>query len=388
MPVSALLSGIIAAVVGCGGSIAIVLSAAVALGATPGQTASWITALCLVMAATTGILSLLYRMPIVTAWSTPGAALVAASGGAIGLEAGVGAFIVAAVLILLASLVPPLTRLVERLPMPIASAMLAGVLLKLVVAPFDLIPTAPVLIVSMLAVFLVVRLWRPSLAVIAVLVVGVGAAAALGELQPFGRLEWAHLEWVNPRFDAGVMLGLGVPLFLVTMASQNLAGFAVLRASGYDTVPTRSILGVTGLASLLTAPFAAHTSNLAAISAAICTGPDCHPDRSQRWWSGVAYALSYLALGLIGPSLVMVFAALPGALVKTVAALALAGPLMASLAAAFGATRQDQAETPLDMLAPLLTFVVTASGLAMWGIGSAFWGMVAGLAVAALGRLR
>jgi benzoate membrane transport protein len=387
MPLSALLSGVIAAVVGCGGSIAIVLSAAAALGATQGQTASWITALCFAMAATTAILSLMHRLPIITAWSTPGAALIAASAGAIGMEAGAGAFVTAAVLIIAASVIQPLTRLIERLPVPVASAMLAGVLLRLVAAPFEAIPAAPVLIVSMLAVFLLLRLWNPSLAVVGVLAAGVAVAALLGLLQPLKALEFAHLEWVQPRFDAGVVLGLGVPLFLVTMASQNLAGFAVLRASGYDAVPAQSILGVTGLASVITAPFGAHTSNLAAISAAICTGADCHPDKSKRWWAGVSYALSYLVFGLMGPSLVNLFATLPPALVKTVAGVALAGPLMSALASSFGAQPAGDAR-PVDRLAPTLTFVVTASGLAIAGVGSAFWGLVAGLVVLGVERFR
>ena len=386
MPLSALLSGVIAAVVGCGGSIAIVLSAAAALGATPGQTASWITALCFSMAVTTAVLSLTHRLPIITAWSTPGAALIAASAGAFGIEAGVGAFITAAALIILASIVQPLTRLIERLPVPVASAMLAGVLLRLVAAPFELIPAAPVLILSMLLVFLLLRLWNPSLAVVGVLAAGIAVAAALGLLQPLAPLEFAYFEWVQPRFDAGVVLGLGMPLFLVTMASQNLAGFAVLRASGYDAVPAQSILGVTGLASLVTAPFGAHTSNLAAISAAICTGSDCHPDKALRWWAGVSYALSYCVLGWMGPSLVNLFASLPQALVKTVAGVALAGPLMAALMSAFGAAAPDQ--RALDRLAPTLTFVVTASGLTIVGVGSAFWGLVAGLAVMAAEKLR
>lgn len=387
MPMSALLSGVIAAVVGCGGSIAIVLSAAAALGATPGQTASWITALCFSMAATTAILSLTHRLPIITAWSTPGAALIAASAGAIGMAAGAGAFIAAAILIILASVIQPLTRLIERLPVPVASAMLAGVLLRLVAAPFELIPSAPVLILSMLVVFLMLRLWNTGLAVVGVLASGVAVAAALGVLQPLQPLEFSHLEWVQPRFDAGVVLGLGVPLFLVTMASQNLAGFAVLRASGYDAVPAQSILGVTGLASLITAPFGAHTSNLAAISAAICTGADCHPDRRLRWWSGVSYALSYLVLGLMGPSLVSLFASLPQALVKTVAGVALAGPLMAALVSAFATPSAPDAR-PVDRLAPTLTFVVTASGLVIAGAGSAFWGLVAGLAVMGVEKVR
>jgi benzoate membrane transport protein len=371
MPLAPLLAGLTAAVVGCGGSIAIVLAAAEALGATAGQTASWMTALCFAMAATTAILSIWHRLPIITAWSTPGAALIAASGGGIGMEAGVGAFLVAAALIVLAALIAPLTRLIEQIPTPIAAAMLAGVLLRLVMAPFEAIPSAPWLIVPMVALFLLARMIAPSLAVIIVLVAGAGLATALGLMKPLPPLAFAHLEWVTPAFDIGGVLGLGVPLFLVTMASQNLAGFAVLRASGYPEVPSQSILGVTGIASLVTAPLGAHTSNLAAISAAICTGPDAHPDPLKRWWAGPSYALSYLAFGLVGPSLVGLFATLPSALVKTVAGMALAGPMIAALGAAFGGSG--------DRFAPGMTFAVTASGMAMFGVGAAFWGLMAGL---------
>lgn len=380
MPLSPILAGVTAAIVGCGGSIAIVLAAAEAVKATPGQTASWITALCFSMAATTAYLSLRHRLPIITAWSTPGAALIAASGGTIGIEAGVGAFLIAAVLVFLSSLVTPLTRLIERIPMGIAAAMLAGVLLRLVMAPFEAMPSAPWLIVPLIALFAALRLLVPSLAVIAVLVVGAALSVAQGVMQAWPRLSFAHLESVTPLFDPAAIMGLGVPLFLVTMASQNLAGFAVLRASGYAEVPTRSILAITGLASLVTAPFAAHTSNLAAISAAICTGPDAHADPKQRWWAGPPYALVYLAFGLMGPTLVALFAALPSTLIKTVAGLALAAPMIAALGQAFGGDA--------DRFPAGLTFAVTASGVALFGVGSAFWGLVAGLVAHGLGTLR
>ena len=376
MPLSPMLAGLTAAVVGCGGSIAIVLAAATALQATPGQTASWVTALCLAMAASTAILSIRYRLPIITAWSTPGAALIAASGGAIGMEAAVGAFLLAAALIVLASAIAPLTRLIERIPTPIAAAMLAGVLLRLVIAPFEVLPGQPLLVAPLIALFLVLRIAAPSLAVIAVLVAGGGIAVALGIVAPLGSFQPMQLEWIEPRFEPAVLIGLGVPLFLVTMASQNLAGFAVLRASGYSEDPSRSILAVTGIGSVVTALFGAHTSNLAAISAAICTGPDAHPDPAKRWLAGPPYALAYLAFALAGPSLVGLFAALPSAMVKTVAGLALAGPMIAALGSAFGSRG--------DRFAPGLTFAVTASGIAIAGIGAAFWGLLAGLIAFAL----
>lgn len=385
-----LVAGITAAVVGCGGSIAIVLAAAEALHATPAETASWISGICWAIAASTVVLSVRHRLPIITAWSTSGAALITATAASAPLDmpAAVGAFLVAAVLVLLVSAITPLLQLIERIPAAVAAGMLAGVLLRLVVSPFEAIPSAPWLIVPLLALFLMARRLSPSTAVIAVLVAGTGLAWALGLTKPLPALSFAHPVWITPRFDLAAMIGLGVPLFLVSMASQNLAGFAVLRASGYDAVPSRSILAVTGLTSLLTAPFGSHTSNLAAISAAICTGPDAHPDPRQRWRTGPPYALLYLVFGLFGPSLVALFAALPPALIKTVAGVALAGPLVGALTVAFGgnATPANPASAPIDRFAPGLTFAVTASGLTLFGIGAAFWGLLAGLAVVALER--
>jgi benzoate membrane transport protein len=380
MSLSPILTAITAAIVGCGGSIAIVFAACEAVGATPAQTTSWIAAVCLAIAATAAVLSVRHRLPIITAWSTPGAALIAASASpALTMETAVGAFIVAALLIVAASLVEPLARLIERLPLPIASAMLAGVVARIVMAPIEEIPREPALILPLIGAFLLLRRALPSLAVIAVLVGGAALAQALGLMKPLPEIAFASPEWIVPRFDPAVALGLGVPLFLVTMASQNLAGFAVLRASGYGEVPTRSILAVTGLASLLSAPFGAHTSNIAAISAAICTGPDTHPDPAKRWLAGPPYALCYVVFAALAPSLVALFAALPAALVKTVAGVALASALMGALSAAFSGSH--------DKFAPVLTFVVTLSGITLLGIGAAFWGLLAGLLAVAAERL-
>jgi benzoate membrane transport protein len=190
---------------------------------------------------------------------------------------------------------------------------------------------------------------------------------------------FADLEWVTPAFDFAVLVGLGLPLYLVTMASQNLPGFAVLRASGYAAVPTRSILAATGLASVLSAPFGAHTSNLAAISAAICTGPDTHPDPGKRWMTGPFYALSYLLFAIFGGALIAVITALPAELIKTVAGLG----LMGALAGALGTAMSDEGKR----FPAVLTLTVTASGLQLFGIGSAFWGLLAGLLAFGLDRL-
>jgi benzoate membrane transport protein len=379
MQLAPLVAAVTAALVGCGGSIAIVLAAAESLKATPAETASWITAVCLAIAVSTAILSVWHRLPIITAWSTPGAALIAASAAGLTMPKAVGAFLVASALILLASTVTPLLRLIERIPASVAAGMLGGVLLRLVMLPFEAIPAAPLLILPLLAVFLVARRLMPSIAVIVVLLAGIGLASLLGLLQPLPPLQFAQLVWITPEFDVGAMIGLGVPLFLVTMASQNLAGFAVLRAAGYGQVPSQSILGVTALCSLATAPLGTHTSNLAAISAAICTGPDAHKDPTQRWLTGLPYALCYLLFASLGPSLVALFATLPSALIKIVAGVALAAPFVNALSAAF--------TTDKDRFAPGLAFAVTASGVTLFGIGAAFWGLVAGLIVVGLERI-
>lgn len=379
MRLSIIVSAVVAALVGFGGTLAIIVAAARAVGANPAQTSSWVTALCLAMAGTSLYLSVRHRMPVITAWSTPGAALIAATGGAIGLPAAVGAFLLAGLLIVVTATVRPVNDLLQRLPGTVAAGMLAGVLLRFVTAPFESLAGSPELVLPLLLLFLVARLVSPIGAVLVVLVGGVGLAWALGLMGavPPG-LQLSTLQLVLPAFEPGVLLGLGLPLFLVTMASQNLPGFAVLQAAGYRP-PTRSILAVTGIASLLTAPFGAHASNLAAITAAICTGPDVDPDPGKRWLTGPVYALCYLVLAMFGASLVELFAAMPPALITTVAGVALIGPLAGALAAALAQEGQ--------CFAAVLTLVVTASGVSLLGIGAPFWGLVAGLSVLGLDRL-
>ncbi len=275
---SILSTALVAAIVGFGGTLAVVLAAAKAVGADPVQTASWVTGLCLAMAGTSALMSWRYKMPIVTAWSTPGAVLIAASAVPVGMEAAVGAFMVAGLLIVLTAGVRPLGDLVARIPAPVASAMLAGVLLRFVLPAFESAQTSPALVLPLIALFLVLRLVSPASAVLGVLAAGAVLAGLLGRVGPLPGWIWPDAQFIAPQFEAAVALGLGVPLYLVTMASQNLPGFAVLRAAGY-TPPVRPALAITGGASLLTGLMGAHTSNLAAITAALVTGPDTHPDR-------------------------------------------------------------------------------------------------------------
>ncbi len=373
MRFSVVVSALIAVIVGFGGSVAIVLAGADALGATPAQKATWVSVLCLSMMATTGILSILHRVPIVTAWSTPGAALLAGASGA-SLEQAVGAFLVAGLLIVLTGLVPLLERLISRIPGEVASAMLAGVLFAFVVDMVRAIPGAEVLVLPLLLLFMAVRVISPIWAVLAVLVAGVGLTMGLGLADPVWSGGVAEFSLVRPVFEPGTMLGIGVPLYLVTMASQNLPGFAVLRSAGYR-VPGRSILLITGFASTVTAFWGAHSSNLAAITASICTGRDAHPDPAKRWLCGPVYALGYAVLALTAIPMVALFASLPPALIAVVAGAALLGPFMGSLQGAM---------TGPSTSASVMTFVVTASGVSLMGIGAAFWGLCTGLLVVGL----
>jgi benzoate membrane transport protein len=373
MRASVIINALVAVVVGFGSTLAIIVAAAQALGATTSQISSSVSAICLALAISTTYLSIRHRIPMVTAWSTPGAALIAATDGSISFTEGVGAYIAVAAAILLTAFLKPLTRLVERIPASIAAGMLAGVLIKFVIAVFDQAAAAPLLVLPLFALFLVVRSFSPAWAVISVLIAGTGLVYGLDMAGPLPKdIGLTTYEFIMPIFDPAALIGLAVPLYLVTMASQNLPGFAVLRGSGY-TPPTASALTVTGLTSLGSAFFGALTTNMAAITAAICTGPDTHPDASKRWMTGPFYGFFYLILSLFGASLVALFAALPTAFIATIAGLALLSPLVGAATTAL----KDEA----GRVAAMATLCVTASSLSLFGIGSAFWGVLAGLAV-------
>ena len=380
---SIIFSALVATFVGFSASVAVVLAATQAVGATPAQAISWIAGLAIAQAGAGIWLSWRYRMPMICAWSTPGAALIAATTG-LDIASAVGAFLLAAVLMMLTAAFRPLGALIEKIPMPIASAMLAGVIFRFVVAVFDEMRLSPGLVLPLLAVFLVARLISPFLGVIAALIAGIALSFGLGLASwPAGPLALSGLEFVTPRLDMAAMLGVGVPLYLVTMAAQNLPGFAVLRAAGYQP-PTAASLFATGLASFLTAPFGAHMVNMAAISASICTGPDTHPDPAQRWKAGVLYGLAYLAVAACAGLLLALIFAMPKALIVAVAGLGLVGSLTGALGQAMSSDR--------ERFAAVIAFAVAASSLTLFGVGSAFWSLVAGLGVLTLdavaGRLR
>jgi benzoate membrane transport protein len=371
-------AALVAALVGYGSTIALVLAAANAVGATPAQTASWVLAICLAKGAGSAGLSLYTRLPIVLAWSTPGAALIAATTG-LSIQQAVAAFVVAGLLIVLTAVLRPLGRAIALIPDGIAAGMLAGVLLPFCLKGPAAAQTLGLLCLPMLAVFVLVRLRNPVLAVLAALTTGVASAYTLGPATlPALTLPLPVLTFISPTFSFQVIIGLALPLYLVTMASQNLPGFATLRAAGYEP-PVRPALITTGALSALSGLFGAHTISMAAITAAICMGDDVHPDRTKRWKVGLIYGAIWVALGLLSPAILPLLKSLPPQIMTLLVALALLGPLMGALTGAFTA--------PPTRFAATMTLAVTASGVAAFGIGAAFWGLTAGLAIHALETL-
>ncbi|MGP0149006.1 benzoate/H(+) symporter BenE family transporter [Pseudomonas oryzihabitans] len=368
---AAVVAGFVAMLVGYTSSLVLMFQAGQNAGLSSGQISSWIWALSIGMALTTIGLSLKYRTPIVIAWSTPGAALLVTSLPSVPYSDAIGAFVLCAVLLALCGLTGSVDRLLRRVPPALAAALLAGILFRIGIEICAAAQHQTALVLGMALAYLVAkRLW-PRYCVLVALVAGLLLAAGLGLLDFHAlRLELAVPVWTTPTFSLAATIGIAIPLFVVAMASQNMPGIAVLRTDGY-AVPASPLIATTGLASLLLAPFGSHGINLAAISAAICTGPQAHEDASKRYTAAVWCGLFYGIAGLFGATLAALFASLPGELVISVAALALLGSIMNGL---HGALADPGQREPA-----LITFLVTASGLTLAGIGSAFWGLVAGL---------
>ncbi|MDQ8027774.1 MAG: benzoate/H(+) symporter BenE family transporter [Brevundimonas sp.] len=377
LPVSALSAAAVGTVIGFGGTVALVVQAGHVLGASPDQIVSMVTALCLGIGVPGILLSWRMKIPLILAWSTPGAALLAASTLGVGWPTAVGAFVIAGALMVITGLVPALGRLAARIPGGIASAMLAGVLLPFCLKLFLVFPTDLALAAGLFAVFLIMRRLAPTWALPAVLVGAFAVLALRGQIAlPPGTGLFGQLSPIVPVFDLKVAVSLALPLFLVTLVSQNLPGLVVLKAAGYEPPPGPLLLS-TGLATVVLAPFGAYGINLAAIVAAICTGPDAHPDPQRRWIVGVIYGGLYLVVALFAAPLAGLFIAMPPAALAVLTGLALIGPLTGALSGAMA--EPDHRE------AAVIAFAATASGVALFGIGSAFWGLLAGfVALAAL----
>ncbi|WP_434990610.1 benzoate/H(+) symporter BenE family transporter [Xanthomonas melonis] len=370
LSLSAIAAGFVTVLVGFASSAVIVFEAARHLGADRAQIASWMWALGIGMGVTCIGLSLRYRVPVVTAWSTPGAAMLIGSAAGVPLPEAIGAFVVAAVLGMLAGFSGLFERAIRRIPISLASGMLAGVLLRFGLDLFVAMQSQVLLALAMLATYLAGRRWFARYAVIATLLVGVAIAASRGLMHwETLQLELARPVWVTPALSWPALFGLALPLFVVTMASQNVPGVAVIRACGY-TVPMSPTIGWIGVANTLLAPFGGYALNLAAITAAICMGREAHEDPARRYVAAVSAGAFYVVIGLFGATVAAVLAAFPRELVMAIAGIALLGTIGNSLAAAL---REDG-----EREAALITFLVTASGLTLGGIGAAFWGLIAG----------
>jgi benzoate membrane transport protein len=370
LSLSAVVAGFVAVLVGYTSSVVIVFQAAAAFGATPAQTVSWIWALGLGMGLTSLGLSLRYRQPVLTAWSTPGAALLVTAGAGVPMDHAVGAFVVSAALTTLAGATGWFARVMDRIPQALASALLAGVLVRFGFEAFTSLQREFTLVLAMFLAYLLGRRLWPRYAVPGVLALGIALAAVRGQLA-LGDVAWtlATPVFTVPSFSVAATIGIALPLFVVTMASQNLPGVAVQRAAGYTT-PVSPVITTTGIATLLLAPFGAYALNLAAITAAICMGREAHADPSRRWVASAAAGVFYIVLGLLGGAVVALIAAFPSALVLAVAGFALLGTIGSGLAAAMKDERQREA------------------ALTLWGIGSAFWAVVAGVLALAVQHWR
>lgn len=367
-------AGVVTAVVGMTSSFAVVLAGLTAVGASPGQAASGLLALCVLQGLGTILLAQRHRTPVVLAWSTPGAALLAAAGAVDGgWSAAVGAFALTGLLLLATAAIPALGDAVARIPAPIAQAMLAGVLVPLCLTPVRSLVAEPLLVAPVVVVWVAVLALRPRLA--APVAIGVALVVALvagtrdgGITGPF----LPHVEWTTPHLSWGAVVGIAIPLWIVTMAAQNVPGAAVLASFGYRA-PWRASLTVTGVATVLGAPFGGHALNLAAISAALSAGPDGGADTTRRWLAARTAGVTYLVLALLAASLTAVVLGAPGDLLVAAAGLALLGTFGSSLSAAVA--------SPVGREAAVVTFVVAVSGITPAGVGAAFWALLAGLAV-------
>ena len=370
LSLSAINAGLVTVLVGFTSSAVLVFQAAQALGATSAQIGSWILALCVGMGVTGIALSLRYRAPIAIAWSTSGAALLITGASGVTLQEATGAFIVCGLLIALCGFSGWFEWMAECIPAALAAGMLAGILLRFGLDAFAAMRSQFGLVFPMFITYLLARRWLPRYAVVAPLLLGVGVAAARGMVS-FDEVDLvvATPEFVAPVLSSQAMISVALPLFVVTMASQNVPGLTVLRASGYQT-PSSPMIGWTGVATVLLAPFGGYALNLATITAAICTGREAHENPQKRYTAAVAAGVFYLLVGIFGATVAALFSAFPVELILAIAGLALLGTIGNGLASALQDEQQREAA--------LITFLVTASGVSLLGIGAAFWGMLAG----------
>ncbi len=352
-------------------SAVIVFQAATAFGATPIQASSWLGSLCIGMGLLTILFSFYYRAPVLMAWSTPGAVLLVSGAAGYSLQEAIAVFIFSSGLTLLFGITGWFEKLLKHISLSLTSALLAGVLLHFCLDAFSAFRSAPILVGTMFLTYVIGKKFQPRLTMLFVLIAGLLASAGLG-LFHLQQVEMTRtvFEWTEPQFTWKSLFSLGVPLFIVTMASQNLTGLSVMRANQYST-PISPLISGMGLMNLITSFFGGFTINLAAITAAIAMGPESHPDKSKRYIAAIVSGLAYVVIGFFAGSLTSLFAAFPEAMIPAIAGFALLGTVASSLEVALKDMSHKEAA--------FVTFVIAASGLSFFGISSAFWAILIGV---------
>ena len=365
------IAGLISVIVNYGGTFILIFQAAKAAGLSPELTASWVWSISIGVGITGILLSWLSREPVITAWSTPAAAFLITALAAVPYAEAIGAYLLSALAFVILGLTGYFEKLIRLIPPSIASGLLAGILLQFGIAAFSSISIDPFLAIMLFLIYLLAKRLSARYAVVSVLVFGFIFLLLQARIDFSGfALQLASPVFTAPEFSVNALLSVALPLFLITLTGQYMPGLLVLRNDGYQT-SLKPILALTGLGSFVMAPFGSHAFNLAAITAAICTGPESHPDPSKRWIAGIAAGIFYILVGIFGVTLAALFAAFPAAFISTLAGLALLGSIAGSLANAMSDSAAREAS--------LITFLATAADISLLGIGGAFWGLVFGL---------
>lgn len=368
--ISSTVAGLVAVVIGFASSVALIYQTVINLGGDASLASSWILTLGLSMGVTSIALSFYFRIPILIAWSTPGAALLIANTQNFNLNEAIAGFMFSALLIFLCGITGWFEKLINKLPFQLASAMLAGILVNFGIDVFNQMNKAPLLVIVMFVTYLISRQLIPKFTMLLVLVISIVLAWQL-QLITFTAFSWqlSEFRYISPEFNISAMLGIGIPLFIVTMAAQNLPGIAVLKAHNYKT-PVSSILSVTGFVNMLAAPFGGYAINLAAITAAICMTEDVDKAPENRYWAAISGGVFYLLMAISAGYLMEAFASLPNALIYSLAGIALFTTITSSIQQALSENKMSEAA--------IITFLVTASDLTLWDISSVLWGLIAG----------
>ncbi|MGA8882230.1 MAG: benzoate/H(+) symporter BenE family transporter [Acinetobacter sp.] len=365
------IAGLISVIVNYGGTFILIFQAAKAAGLSPELTASWVWSISIGVGITGILLSWLSREPVITAWSTPAAAFLITALAAVPYAEAIGAYLLSALAFVILGLTGYFEKLIRLIPPSIASGLLAGILLQFGIAAFSSISVDPFLAIALFLIYLLAKRLSARYAVVSVLVFGFIFLLLQARIDFSGfALQLASPVFTAPEFSVNALLSVALPLFLITLTGQYMPGLLVLRNDGYQT-SLKPILSLTGLGSFVMAPFGSHAFNLAAITAAICTGPESHPDPSKRWIAGIAAGIFYILVGIFGVTLAALFAAFPAAFISTLAGLALLGSIAGSLANAMSDSAAREAS--------LITFLAAAADISLLGIGGAFWGLVFGL---------